>query len=200
MSSATRVKRTATYEDLCRLPDNVVGEILDGDLYTSPRPSTPHAAAASVLGGELMGPFQHGRGGPGGWWLLLEPELHLGPDIVVPDWAGWRVERLPRIPAAAFLTIPPDWVCEVLSGSTERLDRVKRLAVYAREDVRHAWLVNPIQRTLEVLRLESRRWVLICTQEGDARVRAEPFDAIDLDLALLWAAFSPPEEPSPADR
>jgi Uma2 family endonuclease len=195
MSSTARVKRMATYEDLRDLPENVVGEILDGDLYASPRPATPHAAAASVLGGELMGPFQHGRGGPGGWWLLIEPELHLGPDVIVPDWSGWRVTRLPRLPAAAFLTVAPDWVCEILSGSTERIDRVKKLAVYAREQVKHTWLVNPVHRTLEVLRLEAGRWVLIGTHEGDSRVQAEPFDAIDLDLALLWAAFSPPEEP-----
>jgi Uma2 family endonuclease len=193
MSSGARVKRAATYEDLKRLPDNVVGEILDGDLYASPRPATPHSAAASVLGGELMRPFQHGRGGPGGWWLLLEPELHLGEDIVVPDWAGWRVGRLPRVPSAPFLTVAPDWACEILSASTERLDRVRKLALYAREGVGHAWLVNPSQRTLEVLRLEAGRWFLLATHEGEALVRAEPFEALELELALLWAAFSPPE-------
>ena len=196
MPSAAKLKRPATYEQLCRLPDNVVGEIIDGDLYASPRPATPHAVAGSALGGELLGPFQRGRGGPGGWWLLYEPELHLGPDVVVPDWAGWRVERLPRIPAAPFLTLASDWVCEILSGSTERIDRVKKLAIYAREGVKHAWLVNPLLRTLEVLRLESGRWVLLATHEGDATLRAEPFDAIELELALLWAAFRAEESGS----
>ena len=124
--------------------------------------------------------------------LLYEPELHVG-DVVVPDWAGWRRERVPQIEPAPFLTVAPDWVCEILSPSTERLDRVKKLPVYARESVKHAWLLNPLQRTLEGLRLESARWVLIATHEGDAIVRVEPFDAIELEQSLLWAG-SPPLE------
>ena len=200
MSSAAKVKRPATYEELCRLPENMVGEILDGDLHASPRPAIPHAAAGSALGGELVGPFQRGRGGPGGWWLLYEPEIHLAADIVVPDWAGWRVERMPRIPAVPFLTLAPDWLCEILSASTERIDRTKKLAIYAREGVKHAWLVNPTLRTIEVLRLEGGRWVLVGSHEGDTRIRAEPFEAIELDLGLLWAVSRAPEEPSSDSR
>ena len=165
----------------------MVAEILDGELHVSPRPAPRDVTASSVLGGVLSGPFHTGRGGPGGWWILDEPELHLDPDVLVPDLAGWRRERLPRIPDEAYFTLAPDWVCEVLSPSTERIDRVKKLAIYAREGVRHAWLLSPGNRTLEVLRLEAGRWVLLVTHAENEVVRAEPFEAIELDLATLWA-------------
>ena len=194
MSSAAKVKRPATYEDLCRLPENMVGEILNGDLHASPRPALPHAVTASAVGNQIGPPFNDGRGGPGGWWSILEPELHLGQDVVVPDWGGWRRTRVPRIPAEPFMTLAPDWACEVLSASTERIDRIKKLAIYAREDVKHVWLVNPLQRTLEVLRLESGRWVVVGSHEGDSPVRAEPFDAIELEMERLWAASPPLQE------
>ncbi|HEY5565838.1 MAG TPA: Uma2 family endonuclease [Gammaproteobacteria bacterium] len=188
MSRATALKSGATYEDLCALPDHLVGEIFGGELYATPRPSLPHAHAASVLGVELGGPFHRGRGGPGGWWLLDEPELHLSEDVVVPDLAGWRRERLPAIPAMPYLTLAPDWICEILSPATETIDRSKKLVVYAREGIRHAWLINPAAQTLEVLRLESKRWTMLTTYAGDATVRAEPFDAVELELAALWTA------------
>jgi Uma2 family endonuclease len=179
----------ATYADLEALPDNIVGEIIDGELYTQPRPASPHAAASSQLGGELHGPFRHGRGGPGGWIILDEPELHLGPrpDILVPDIAGWRRTRMPERPNGAAFTLAPDWVCEVISPGTEAKDRVKKMPVYAREGVGHIWLVDPLERTLEIFRLESGRWVLAGAFAGETKVRAEPFDAIDLDLAILWS-------------
>jgi Uma2 family endonuclease len=135
---------------------------------------------------DLGGPFHHGRGGPGGWWIVDEPELHVGEDIVVPDLAGWRRERMPEFPKTAFFTLAPDWLCEVLSPSTERLDRARKLRVYAREGVGHVWLVNPEARTLEVYRSSEERWLLLATHASDAIVRAEPFDAIELDLLPLW--------------
>jgi Uma2 family endonuclease len=181
------LKKDATYADLCAVPENFVAEILEGELYAFPRPALPHAHAASVLGGEIMGPFHRGRHGPGGWLILNEPELHLGADVLVPDIAGWRRERLPTLPAAAHLTLAPDWLCEVLSPGTETVDRVKKLRIYAREGVAHVWLINPLLQTLEVLRLESQRWSLVATHEADAKVRAEPFDAIEIELAALWA-------------
>ncbi len=141
------------------------------------------------MGGELTFPFGRGRGGPGGWIILDEPELHLGaePAILVPDLAGWRRERLPSIPDQAYLTLAPDWICEVLSPSTGRFDRAEKLPLYAAENVRYAWLIEPLQHTLEVLRNESGRWLLLATHAGDAKVRAEPFDAIELELSALWA-------------
>ena len=163
-----------------------MAEILDGTLHVSPRPSIPHTVASSRLGGDIIGPYDAGRGGPGGWWILFEPELHLGDDVVVPDIAGWRRERLPELPSGAFLTIAPDWVCETISPSTERIDRGKKLRIYAREGVAHLWLVNPGPATLEIYRLQDAHWVLLSTGEGDTSVRAEPFDAIEIDLKRLW--------------
>ena len=179
-------RKPATYADLEALPANTVGELIAGELYVSPRPAGPHTVTASVLGMELGGPFHLGRGGPGGWSLLDEPELHLGEDVLVPDLAGWRRERMPEPPRTAAFTLAPDWVCEVLSPSTAALDRSAKLGVYAREEVRHVWLVDPELRTLEVLRLEGGRYFLLGTHTGTAGVRAEPFEAWELALALLW--------------
>ena len=194
MAEPDRKRRPATYEDLRAVPAHLVAEILDGELHTSPRPAPRHAAASSGLGGALHGPFDRGRGGPGGWWILDEPELHLSDDILVPDLAGWRRERLPRLPDTAYFAIAPDWICEVLSPASAAFDRAKKLNVYARERVAHAWLVDPLAQTLEVLRLESGRWTIAGTWAGAAVVRAEPFDALDLDLTLLWD-----EPPATAD-
>jgi Uma2 family endonuclease len=178
--------RPATYEDLLKVPDICVAEIVDGELHASPRPAPPHANAASVLGGDLVPPFQGGRGGPGGWWVLDEPELHLGPDTLVPDLAAWRRTRMRVLPSTAYFTLAPDWVCEVVSPSTASLDRVKKLRIYAREGVGHAWLVDPLARTLEVLRLASKRWTILATHGGTDVVRAEPFAEIEIALASLW--------------
>jgi Uma2 family endonuclease len=181
------LKKDATYEDLCAVPENFVAEILGGELYAFPRPASRHSLAQSALGAKLMGPFHFGENGPGGWWLLDEPELHFDADVLVPDLAGWRRERMPAVPDVAYFTLAPDWICEVLSPSTESIDRGKKLAIYAREGVQHAWLLNPLLQTLEVWRLVSPRWSLVGTYTGGARVSAEPFDAVELPLGALWA-------------
>lgn len=178
--------RPATYEDLLRVPDHLVAEIIDGELYATPRPAPRHADASSGLGAALRGPFDRGRGGPGGWRILDEPEFHLGDDVIVPDIAGWRRERMPALPTEAFFSIAPDWIAEVVSPSTAALDRVKKLRIYAREAVSHAWIVDPIARTLEILRLEHGHWTIVSTWSGFATLRAEPFEALELDLSLLW--------------
>jgi Uma2 family endonuclease len=190
------ISRRATYEDLCDVPDHKVAEILDGELIVTPRPAIRHAGASSGLGGHLWDPFQRGRGGPGGWWILDEPELHLGDDVAVPDLAGWRRHRLPVLPDTAYLTVAPDWICEVISPSTERMDRSRKMRIYAREGVTHLWLLDPIVRTLEVLRLESDRWVVLATHTDTDVVRVEPFEAIEVELASLW--LDPPPESPPA--
>jgi Uma2 family endonuclease len=177
----------ATYADLAALPPHVVGEIIAGILYANPRPAIPHAAAATVLGEELGPPFHRGRGGPGGWVFLYEPELHFGDDVLVPDVAGWRRERMQELPRSAFITVAPDWLCEVLSPSTEALDRGEKLPVYARERVTHVWLVDPLVKTLEIFRLDGATYRLLATYCDDTLVRGEPFDAIELELSALWA-------------
>jgi Uma2 family endonuclease len=180
-------RRLATYEDVLAAPEHMVAEILTGELHLHPRPATPHTAAASALGEELGPPFKRGKGGPGGWIIFDEPELHLGPDILVPDLAGWRRERVDRFDNLAYIETRPDWVCEVLSPGTEKLDRTRKLPIYAREQVSHAWLVNPLLRTLEVLRLTNGHWTNIGTYQDEQEIRAEPFEAIVLSLGVLWA-------------
>ena len=173
-------------------PDTMVAEVIDGELSVMPRPRRQHARAAGKLGAKLDGPFDVGEGGPGGWVFLPESELHLGarPDIVVPDLAGWRRERLPENflaeDAPAHIDLAPDWICEVLSERTQAKDRGKKRRIYRREGVGHYWLVDPRDKTLEVYRLVGGRWIELDTWEGDVVVRAEPFDAIDLDLTVLW--------------
>ena len=191
MSLPAHGRRPATYDDLLAVPDHLVAEILDGDLHTSPRPAPRHAQATSGLTIDLGGPFDRGRGGPGGWHILAEPELHLGDDVVVPDLAGWRRTRLTELPEQAFFTQAPDWVCETLSPSTERIDRGKKLAIYAREGVAHLWLLNPVAETLEAYRLEQGRWTLLVTHAGDVAARIEPFDAVELVLWRLWGRSEP---------
>jgi Uma2 family endonuclease len=178
------LKKGATYDDLRDVPDHFVAEMFDGDLYASPRPALPHANAAGALFSVIRGSFH--RKGPDGWVILYEPELHFGSDVLVPDLAGWRRARLPNVPAEAYLSLAPDWICEVLSASTEKLDRGKKLRIYAREGVAHAWLVDPLAHTLEVMSLEAARWTQLGRYEGQAKVRAAPFEAIELELGTLW--------------
>lgn len=188
MTAMTRMPpREATYDDVLALPEHVIGEIVDGELVISPRPGPVHALAAAAIGEELGPPFKRGRGGPGGWVILDEPELHLGKDVLVPELAGWRRERMPEVPIdQPYFTLAADWVCEVLSPSTARLDRTRKLAAYAREQVGHVWFVDGPAQTLEVLSLDGDTYRIVLTAAAAERVRAEPFDAIELDLAILW--------------
>lgn len=184
MTAAAR--KMGTYADLEAVPSHLVGELIGGNVVASPRPAALHAVAASMLGSELSGPYFRGRGGPGGWVILDEPELHLGRDVLVPDLAGWRRERMPEVPNVPHFALAPDWVCEVLSPSTEATDRGDKSRVYARENVAHLWFVDPIVKTLEVLQLDGKTYRVIDVFTGDARVRAAPFDATELELAALW--------------
>lgn len=187
------MKRRATYDDVIAAPPHLVAEIINGELVLSPRPAPRHAHAASVLGAKLLGPFHEGIDGPGGWWIIDEPEIHfLRGEPLVPDIAGWRRERMPEIPETAFFEIAPDWVCDVLSPSTAAIDRVEKMPLYARGGVAFAWLVDPVLETLEVFRLQDRRWLLAETFRGTAKVRAEPFAAFELELGSLWPAVKTP--------
>ncbi len=187
---AAPAPRLATYDDVLNAPPHKVAELVNGDLILSPRPAGPHTAAATTLGEELGPPFKRGRGGPGGWIILDEPELHLGANVLVPDLAGWRRETMPFIANEPFFTTRPDWICEVLSPSTERYDRGVKLALYAQAGVTHAWLVNPLLHLLEVVQLSADRpteWLTLGVFRDDAHVRGQPFEVFELDLALLWA-------------
>jgi Uma2 family endonuclease len=186
--------RRATYADLEAIPATKVAELIRGTLHVMPRPASRHARASTSLTGRLHGPFDLGEGGPGGWWILDEPELHFPDptapgeiDALVPDLAGWRRERMPRVPDVAAFTLAPDWICEVLSKSTERVDRDEKMPIYAREGVRHAWLIDPIAQTLEVYTLGADgTWGEPVSHGGADVVRAAPFEALGLDLSVLW--------------
>lgn len=184
------------YARLLALPEHQLGQILDGELHVQPRPNFDHAEATTSLVETLGPPFRRGNGGPGGWVLQFEPELHLDGNVLVPDLAGWRRERLPDLPKGApFFTLAPDWICEVLSPSTARIDRIRKMRRYATQGVGHAWLIDPNDETLEVYRLgEGSQWVQVGLYEGAEKVRAQPFDAIELDLSLLWVP-APPAAP-----
>lgn len=176
----------ATYADLQKLPDSVRGELINGELFATPRPAARHAAISSALGSELGGAFQSGRFGPGGWWIIDEPELHLGSDVLVPDLAGWRKARMPEIPDAPAFELEPDWACEILSPSTARIDLMHKLPRYGKAGVAFAWIINPPLRALEAFRLDAGRWILAGAWSGAERIRAPPFEDFELDLAMLW--------------
>ncbi|MEA2465257.1 MAG: hypothetical protein QOJ98_3004 [Acidobacteriota bacterium] len=183
---SARIHEHATYEDLLKVPDNMVAELIEGELFASPRPAGAHTNASSALGALVMPPFQFGRGGPGGWWIFDEPELHIQANVLVPDLAGWRRERMPEYPKTHVFSVVPDWVCEITSPGSGRLDRLKKMPVYARAGIGHAWLIDPEQQVLEVYRGEGDGWHLMATHGETEVVRVAPFEEIELELALLW--------------
>lgn len=186
MGAPVRKAPSATYDDLLQLPPHVVGELLAGELHATPRPRLRHARSAWKLSASLDAPFDRGTGGPGGWLFLAEPELHLGDDVVVPDLAGWRRDRLPNLPDEAFLTLAPHWVCEIVSPSTQRIDRGAKMDTYLREGVDHVWLLDPIERFVEIFRRSNGAWIRAGSWTSSAAARLEPFDAIELDLDAIF--------------
>jgi Uma2 family endonuclease len=188
MNEQTRPhRRDATYQDILDAPPGMVAEIVRGALHLHPRPRPRHARAITSLGDELVSPFDKARGGPGGWWILIEPELHLDADVLVPDLAGWRRSRLPSLPDTTGISVSPDWVCEVLSPATRAYDLTDKRDSYAGHGVAHLWLIDPQARTLEAFRLADRAWTLIAAKHDDAEVRLPPFDAVGFALSALWA-------------
>ncbi len=185
-TSATPLPEPATYQDVLDAPPHKVAEIIDGTLHMNPRPAPKHAWASTGLGESIGPPFNRGRGGPGGWWIVFEPELHLGEDILVPDLVGWCRERMPDYPDAAYFSLAPDWVCEVLSPLTRAMDQGKKRDLYAREGVAHLWFVDPDARTLEAFELRDSQWVLLKTLTDNDPVSLPPFDAISFSLGDLW--------------
>ncbi len=181
-------KKKATYQDLHDLPENMIGEIINGEMIATPRPSVRYTHAASILGGEIVPPYQLGRGGgPGGWVILPETEVMLGDNLLVPDFAGWRKERFPGVPKKNWISVVPDWICEILSPSTMRADKVRKMPIYAQHEIPFLWLIDPGARTLDVFRLSSGQWILSGTYVEDDKVRAMPFVEIEIELGNLWA-------------
>jgi Uma2 family endonuclease len=185
--AAEPARKRATYQDVLDAPPRMIAEVLGGELHLQPRPGGPHAETSSVLGMDLGSAFHRGRGGPGGWIILDEPELHFeGGDILVPDLAGWRRERLAEVPREPYFELAPDWACEVLSKSTALIDRQRKLPIYARERVAHLWLVDPLARTVEVYRLDGDSYRFVAAHGERELARIEPFEAIELELGALW--------------
>jgi Uma2 family endonuclease len=182
----SEARRLATYNDILALPEGITGEIISGELHTQPRPAVRHGAVESALSSELGGPFSRGKGGPGGWIFVTEPELHLSGHVLVPDLAGWRRERAEGLLNQIHPSVVPDWICEILSPSTAAKDRTIKLPTYAALGIPYAWYIDPIARTLEAFKLMDGRWVVGTTAADDAKVRAEPFDAAEIELAALW--------------
>ena len=192
---AEPAKKPATYADLEAVPPHLVAEIIDGELVTHPRPSPRHGATAFSLSGTLTGPFQKGRDGPGGWVFFVEPEVKFGGDILVPDIVGWRRERLKAYPETNYFTVIPDWVCEVLSGSTEKRDRT-----YGEAGIPHLWLIDPRLQILEAFENRNSRWMKLGDWNSDDVVSAPPFEALSFSLADLWPLDRPlgfAEDPQP---
>lgn len=183
-------KTCATYQDVLDAPEHMIAELVAGDLYLQPRPAARHVRSASRIGGLLSAPFEFGRGGPGGWTILDEPELHLGEDVLVPDLAGWRSEAASELDwEIAYFEVAPQWVCEVLSPSTARHDRILKLDVYHANRIDWAWLVDPSQQSVEVFSWSESGWLRTQTAVGRAPAALEPFGALPLELDLVW----PPE-------
>ncbi len=189
MTQAVHRLETTPYDRLLALPEHVTGEIIGGELHTQPRPTGKHGLVERGLSINLGGPYDLGRGGPGGWWIIPEPEVHFVRDteVVVPDLAGWRRERMPSMPDDHRFEVVPDWVCEILSPGSAKKDRVLKLPLYARYGVAHAWLVAPGERTLEAFSLRDAAWVLIAVLQDDDLVKLRPFDAVGFALSDLWA-------------
>lgn len=193
------ITRRATYADLEAVPADLVAELIDGELVTHPRPSTRHGTSTFALALELGAPFQKGIGGPGGWVFADEPELHLGANVLVPDLAGWRRERFAH-PTTNYFTVSPDWVCEVLSASTEQRDRTVKMRIYAEAGIPYLWLVDPRMQILEAFGLDGQIWKRTGAWRSDDDVSAAPFDAIAFCLADLWTVDKPlgfNEDPHP---
>lgn len=179
-------KKTATYDDLYNLPDNVIGQIIDGELIATRWQSRQHALTSTVLSAKLGAPYDLGEGGPGGWIILHSLEVKLGDNILVPDLAGWLYKRFPIEEETNWVSVCPDWVCEIISPETVRIDKTKKMPVYARHGVGYFRLIDPTNKTLDVYKLESGKWMVLETYAENDKFRAEPFEEVEIDLGSLW--------------
>lgn len=186
VSRAPRGVFDGLYDEYRGLPEGTKAEIVGGEVRVLPRPRPRHVRVSSTLGARLGRSFGWDSDtGPGGWVILDEPELRLGDELRAPDLAGWRVERYEE-PEENPITLVPDWICEVLSPTTARVDRAEKMPLYANHGVGHLWIVDPLAQTLEVYRREGKQWVVVASYGADDQVQPEPFDAVPFDLGALW--------------
>lgn len=179
--------RRATYQDVLDAPHDKIAQVVDGELWLQPRPNVGHARAATRLTGQLDDAFGRRRSGFGGWTILFEPEIHVAGSILVPDIAGWRRESVDELDLeAAFFDVRPDWVCEILSPSTQVLDRTRKMDTYGSEGVAYLWFVDPAAQLLEAYQQSPDGWLRLGTWSEDAKPNVAPFDKLDLELGLLW--------------
>jgi Uma2 family endonuclease len=180
--------KLSLYEQLMALPEGLTGEIIHGQLRAQPRPAWPHNLAGSRLGADMEGPYGRGRGGPGGWWIIDEPEVHfiLDTEVAVPDIAGWRKEHMPSPPEGHKVQVIPDWICEIFSPATKSTDREEKMPLYAYSGVQFAWLVDPRTHTLEAYELIDAKWRPFGIFRDDDSVAVAPFDAIDIRRVDRW--------------
>ena len=178
----------ATYQDVMDAPENMVAELIDGELHLMSQPAEVHTRACTGLSTLLNHPFGLGISGPGGWRIYYEPELHLIRNIrvLVPDLAGWKRETMPEPPGSHRFTVMPDWVCEILSPSTSKVDVEVKMPLYAQADIGHLWLIDPLAKTLQAFELQGGKWAPIAGLKDADTVCVPPFDAISFDLAKLW--------------
>jgi Uma2 family endonuclease len=191
MSVARPQSRPATAADIAHAERL---EVLGGEIAEKASPSAEHGAAQFAFG-ELLTPFNRrpgGGGGPGGWWLMTEVEVELeAHEVFLPDIAGWRRERAPARPRGRAVRLRPDWVCEIRSASTARVDSVAKLRVYHRCGVPHYWICDPDTETLLVYRWSEAGYVAVLSAQRGERVRAEPFDAIEIAVGVLFGEEPP---------
>ena len=180
--------RRATYQDILEAPENKIAELIDGELILSPWPTLAHSHCLVALSAQIGSAFWLGRSGPGAWLILNKPELHFDQreTVLVPDITGWRRERMIELPTGAGVELAPDWACEILSPATAQLDRYTKLPLYAAQGVPWLWLIDVEGRTLEIHRREPEGYLFLGVFTGALKVRAPPFDTIELDLSLLW--------------
>jgi Uma2 family endonuclease len=192
MSMTKPSPRVPTLADLDALPAGIVGEIIEGVLYTMTKPRAPHQRTTRTIGGRVGDPFDHGRGGPGGWWILTDPGIELPntPEIA-PDVAGWRRERMPTLPVNESIRVVPEWVCEILSPTTRRHDMLRKQPYYAKVGVPFLWLVDLDARVLTTYLLEGNAWRVSGTYSDETEARIEPFDAVPLNVADWWPPAAP---------
>ena len=193
MSTTKPSRKPPTLADLDALPPGIVGEIIEGVLYTMTKPRMRHQRTGTGIGGDLRGPFDLGRGGPGGWWIVAEPGIELPNDTkeISPDVAGWRRERMPEMPGDEPIRIVPDWVCEILSKTTRRHDQLVKMPYYAKVGVTYAWVVDLDARVLTAYRLEGGAWRVIGAYSDETEARIEPFDVVPLHVADWWPPSAP---------